>query len=821
MEKFTKKSSSRLNERKPLQTGFKACSRNSNLGGKRGGEITPPNYNKFVSRADSEANISGHFVKLMKTAKLLGLRRRERDQLMSAGVQLIDVFETLRKSKGIRYAIKEVKGIYREGLNLTLCYDPVDVAKSWFERDGITKFPIRLNRMIPLLQSKSIVNRRFCLSLLNFTTIISLDPVKDYSTLTAPSRGETGFSSIEKSLNNFLKHNSFAQGAKRTFSQLLNAHKRESGWSQSGMHSTTKAGIKGPTSVTAGYQTEGIDSKLEKNLDKLDSIFRDDQWSYLFREARINYLMYGDPILYRRKKNRDKNSRSKMFVIKDQDKENMKNFQGKISFLSAPAGKTRIVCIGNIWIQEPLLQLHKMLYKMLGTFKTDGTFAQEVQFDRVKAATEKGPVWSFDLTAATDRFTILFQTKILNHYLNGLGDLWQEINRDLTFLCDGKPLKYTVGQPMGLYGSWAAFTNSHHFLVQFAAWRAGYRNFNFDKYSVLGDDVAIWDERVALEYQKLLEILDVDVSQLKSFFPRPGDKGPCAAEFAKRISYKGIEMTPISLVMNSRSWDNPMMMHELLFWLRTRGYHSKTRVPLSRLLRLLNIKDINNRNSFIYQVHVNSIITSDLISNIAECIPKEHKAQWLSLTKLKILKYRVELSFTDGPLKDFNEVKILEERADLDNVWFATTRFKEEVFRVPSMPSGYYIRQMKLNQQRSFLDQWKRLAMMQGLNYSSEKALLKSPGAQQLGVVDLLSAYNNFEFLPMVNYQDLYMNVLERRSRTELRCAYIAKLSRHILKQTQLESAIDKAIKHFLYKNVIPQPNQKQPLTKRKLIILL
>jgi hypothetical protein len=777
------KSFKRRIRRMILKTEHQACKGTSIPKSKRGGTFLPPNYSKTVTRAESEANISGHFNNLMKTAKLLGVRNKEIDQLMSAGQQIIHVFEVLRKSKGIRYAIKEMKGLYRESLNLTMCYDPVIVTKSWFERDGKYQFPVSLSEVIPLLNNKSIIMRRLALSLLNFTTVINLDPVHDYQTLTNFSKGEVGFSSIKKSFSTFLNQSMFALTQHNVFSNLLIAYKEDALWFRFGMHSTTKAGLKGPTSVTAGYQTQGIDSRLKFKLNALDNLFRDDHWRYLFEEASYNFKMHGDPILYRPVKKHRQKSKVKMFKITEADNANFKTYQGKISFLSAPAGKTRIVCSGNIWIQEPLLQLHDLLYNVLRTFPTDGTFAQEDQFDRVQAATKRGPVWSFDLTAATDRFTILFQEMALNNAKSGLGTLWKEINRELVFMCDGKPLTYTIGQPMGMLGSWATFSYAHHYLVQYAAWNVGFKGSFFKDYSVLGDDVTIWNEKVALEYLRLLGVLDVDVNQLKSFVPRPGDYGPCGAEFAKRISYKGIELTPISLVMNSRSWENPMMMHELMYWLRTRGYHSKTRVPLSRLLRLLDIQSEDNRNNFIYQVHVNSIISKDLISNIAECIPTEHKASWLSLTRLKILKYRVELSHTDGPLKQLEKKKLLKERADLDKIWFTTTRRLSKIKRVPSMPSGYYLRHMKLKQFRAFIDQWERLSLLQNLDYSSEAKLVASPGAKELGVTDLLSAYNNFEFLPLVNYQDLYMNILDRRSRAQLRCAYIAKLSRYILKQ--------------------------------------
>jgi len=79
-----------------------------------------------------------------------------------------------------------------------------------------------------------------------------------------------------------------------------------------------------------------------------------------------------------------------------------------------------------------------------------------------------------DLSAATDRFPISLQVKLIRNIFNhDVAINWYNIliNRVYTYLPpkgskdEPKHLKYAVGQPMGAYSSWATFTLSHHLVV--------------------------------------------------------------------------------------------------------------------------------------------------------------------------------------------------------------------------------------------------------------------------------------------------------------------------------------------------------------------
>lgn len=93
---------------------------------------------------------------------------------------------------------------------------------------------------------------------------------------------------------------------------------------------------------------------------------------------------------------------------------------------------------------------------------------------------------------------------------------------------------------MGLLSSWAAFTITHHAIIQFAAYLMGYNSFR--DYRVIGDDVAIFDTAVASLYREIMKILQVEINLDKSTI---SESEPFSAEMAKRVFVNGEEISPI------------------------------------------------------------------------------------------------------------------------------------------------------------------------------------------------------------------------------------------------------------------------------------
>lgn len=71
-------------------------------------------------------------------------------------------------------------------------------------------------------------------------------------------------------------------------------------------------------------------------------------------------------------------------------------------------------------------------------------------------------------------------------------------------------VRYAVGNPMGFYTSWAAFALSHHAVLRYLGKKVcpGVKPGQL-KYVILGDDVLIWDDRLAMAYKDFLSRMGV------------------------------------------------------------------------------------------------------------------------------------------------------------------------------------------------------------------------------------------------------------------------------------------------------------------------
>jgi len=98
---------------------------------------------------------------------------------------------------------------------------------------------------------------------------------------------------------------------------------------------------------------------------------------------------------------------------------------------------------------------------------------------------------------------------------------------------------YSVGQPMGLYSSWPALAITNHVLVRLAGTKAGFKSFK--DYFVLGDDLVIFNSKVADEYLKLCHFLGIKTKDADSVHP----KSAHSLEIAKRLFRKGVEISPL------------------------------------------------------------------------------------------------------------------------------------------------------------------------------------------------------------------------------------------------------------------------------------
>lgn len=218
---------------------------------------------------------------------------------------------------------------------------------------------------------------------------------------------------------------------------------------------------------------------------------------------------------------------------------------GRLYPLEEAAGKVRVVAICDYFTQLALHPVHKAIFDLLKHIKEDATFDQE---GRTAAFAAKGfkDLWSYDLKSATDLIPKELYRELLVRYFGSeeTSALWLSILSDRDFSLkdiygldgDGKVkfTRYSRGQPMGAYSSWAGLALVHHALVQYSASLAGFTSW-FEDYLVLGDDIVIANKEVSESYLKVCNQFGIIVGLAKSFISHNG-----LFNFAAQ-TYKGLD----------------------------------------------------------------------------------------------------------------------------------------------------------------------------------------------------------------------------------------------------------------------------------------
>jgi hypothetical protein len=206
---------------------------------------------------------------------------------------------------------------------------------------------------------------------------------------------------------------------------------------------------------------------------------------------------------------------------------------GRLSVVEEARQKARIVGITDWWTQVLFKPLHDKIAEILKSLPEDGTFNQiEPVKNMLLLHRSSSPVISSDLSNATDRLPVSLQRDILIA-LGVLGKIWENILDRPYFINRPHPMmvKYSVGQPMGVYSSFVMLSLTNHIINVIACEMSG---LNYKPgthlYSVLGDDQASRDSAQASNYVKILTYLGVSVNPIKGF-------NGFVCEFAKRIFF--------------------------------------------------------------------------------------------------------------------------------------------------------------------------------------------------------------------------------------------------------------------------------------------
>jgi len=240
---------------------------------------------------------------------------------------------------------------------------------------------------------------------------------------------------------------------------------------------------------------------------------------------------------------------------------------GRLHAVEEWGGKIRTVAILDYWTQALLTPLHNTINGSLRPLVMDGTFDQDRIAAQVKARTaKKTAVYSFDLTAATDRLPLEFQTRVLSDALGSTQAAisWAKLLVGRQYhLPTGGTVQYSVGQPMGAKSSFPMLALTHHVIVKLAAGLAGV--LNFTDYVVLGDDITIANTDVAKQYLHIMDILGVTINQSKSVV-HSSSLSP-AGEICKRLFIAGEELSsfPVKLMAKTvRTGKLGSVLHQTL-----------------------------------------------------------------------------------------------------------------------------------------------------------------------------------------------------------------------------------------------------------------
>jgi hypothetical protein len=638
----------------------------------------------------------------------------------------------LFKNHGYRFGTQILKELYSESLYYSLEVNFEPQTSIWLKRDK-EKFPYVLSQFKKRLRGRS-YERRMTLTILRSYESIELSPVEDLSSVVDPSSGDQYYSKIRDRFLKFLINSDFINKIRKDLLYELQEIREEK---PKHPHYSFKKGIEGYSVLTCGKQSLAINRKIGESL---LSIAKNLKLGYFPKLLGWSRKFYKD--------HEDIQTTTSISTT----------YTGRITFVKAPGGKTRLVAIGNYYIQDVFKYIHRALYGVLRKIPQDGTYDQDQQSQIVKKLTkEKVDIWSYDLTKATDRFPVSIQKDVLKSLNKEIGDNWEIILDNLKFYFKGNSYQYKVGQPMGLYSSWAVFAITHHSIIQYCAYISG--RIPFSKYAVLGDDVAIWDRKVAEKYKELIEGLDIKISDLKSFYPNKSSNSKlCIAEFAKRIFVNGKEITPIPPDIIRESMESHYEIPELIRFLSEREVLREP-IPVSRFCYS------DKRNTEICcMLKLRQVLGTNLMVNLDKC------PTWIDkITKELILASRIE-SMSEQASLLYDQLEIIDSKleSELEKLVDLDSYADCPIYKIFE---GLYfkVREMEV-----------RLTYFMSFEYLFEEK-----------DKDVLADIQELEYLPLLNFEEILnaRNSRPRRLRT-YKGRYILKLAKRITEKSR-QDALD------------------------------
>lgn len=191
---------------------------------------------------------------------------------------------------------------------------------------------------------------------------------------------------------------------------------------------------------------------------------------------------------------------------------------GKIGLIQEPGFKLRAVANPNRVYQVALKPLGDSIYGLLKDLPWDCTHNQVKAIPAIqKHLQAKERCHCIDLSGATDYFPLSLQLKVLRSIFVNSEDyisLFSDLSK-ANWIFQDTTISWTKGQPLGLYPSFGSFALCHGLLL----YSLNGNSFDND-FFVLGDDVIIMNDSLAIKYLTALKEMGCPISESKSLTSR-------------------------------------------------------------------------------------------------------------------------------------------------------------------------------------------------------------------------------------------------------------------------------------------------------------
>lgn len=446
----------------------------------------------------------------------------------------VSIYDHVAKHEGKLQAVRKCKDYYNQALRLScgIKTDPLLFVQT--SKDG---YPKKIRRFVPYLNGTP-DSRRAALTILQLYKLVPVEPPYALTSITDPYGGKENLEWLDL----------FKKVVQREFP--LSEQQSRIDQLKPGYHISGSNGPNGSAIGTAYVDREAIrGTNIESSVKRLASL------------TRFKYL--SDLLA----------STGKPTDVKHKSQKEMTHSRIRIKY--EPGGKARPFAICDFFSQSSLKSIHDFTMDWLKKRETDSSSNHSVAANSVREWSGGDvPLWSYDLTSATDRFPVFLQLIVLEQMFGSeIKDCWKDILINRTFTGpNNEKVRFQVGQPLGLLSSWSVFSITHHLLVQTAAAESIASQQWFNSYRMIGDDICIAKyTKVASKYRDYLDDLGVDISLNKSILPEQAQKGN-AAEIAKRLFHMGIEVTPVPPLTIIEGFRNPVGFKNLIESSWNRGY---------------------------------------------------------------------------------------------------------------------------------------------------------------------------------------------------------------------------------------------------------